>query len=266
MFVDELRGLRRIHHGGADIAHRSQFVMFPELDAGFIVLSNYAALPGAIPGGVAEAFFEPHFEPEEGDEAGVAHDDDYDPADFDPARFDDYAGSYALDERPTFVLTFRRDEDTYYARATGQPEVEIAPTSDSTFRILVVDAGLTFHRDGDGPVQRLTLHQNGEHPATRVEEAPLTAEQLAAYTGRYFSEEVQTYYDVVVEEGKLVVRHRRLDDITLDRTAEDTFGGGFPLATVRFRRDDDGAVTGFSAGNGRARDVWFSRVGEASGT
>ena len=32
--VDEQRGLKRVHHGGADVAHRSMLVYYPEINAG----------------------------------------------------------------------------------------------------------------------------------------------------------------------------------------------------------------------------------------
>ena len=43
------------------------------------------------------------------------------------------------------MLTFRRDGDAYSLQATGQPEVPIEPTCDSTFRITVVDASIELH-------------------------------------------------------------------------------------------------------------------------
>src|SRR5690606_10969858 len=117
----------------------------------------------------------------------------FDPASFDPETFDDYAGRYALEAAPAFILSFSREGDRFYTQATGQPQFEVFPVSDSTFALRVVEASVTFHREPDGSVQRITLHQNGDHPARRVEEeawAP-TADDLAAYAGRYFSDEVE---------------------------------------------------------------------------
>ncbi len=83
-------------------------------------------------------------------------------------------------------------------------------------------------------------------------------EALADYAGRYFSEEVEAFYDIVLEDGELVKKHRRLDDATLIPGQPDTFsGGGF---TFRFERDRNGQVIGFYLSNGRTRDVRFGRV------
>lgn len=108
----------------------------------------------------------------------------------------------------------------------------------------------------------MTLHQNGDHRAVRLVEEPWAPNQqgLAAYAGRYFSEELETFYDIVVEDDKLVLKHRRFDDIDLSPNKEHEFGGGFPVAEVVFKADDAGVITSLEVGNGRTRGVRFVRV------
>jgi CubicO group peptidase (beta-lactamase class C family) len=259
LMVGTTRGLRMIQHGGADAAHRSTFIYYPELDAGIIVQSNHAAFDGTIPGRIAEVFFGEHMEPRE--DPAAATDVAFDPDLFDTTSFDAYAGRYELEIQPGFILTFwRDDEDRLMAQATGQPAFELTPTSDSTFALSVVRASVTFHRDEDGQVTSLTLHQNGNHIAHRLPDEDEEALDLAPYVGRYYNAEFETFYDVVLEEDHLVVRHRRLPPMTLDHASDDAFTGPFPLARVEFDRGDDGRVTGFRAGNGRARDIRFLRT------
>ncbi|HSH45584.1 MAG TPA: serine hydrolase domain-containing protein, partial [Longimicrobiales bacterium] len=58
LFMDEYRGLERVHHGGADVSHRSMLRYYPELDAAVFALSNNATFnSGAIADKVADAFF-----------------------------------------------------------------------------------------------------------------------------------------------------------------------------------------------------------------
>ena len=260
LFVDEQRGLRRIHHGGADVAHRSMLVYYPEINAGVTTQSNNAAFNSNIAFQIGEAFFEEHMEPEEATVAG----EDFDPATYDPEDFDEFVGRYSLDPQPDFILTFTREEGTLYTQATGQQQLEIVPTSDSTFRLLAVEASVAFHRDEDGEVDGLTLNQNGQVHATRladdeeVEEWAPSADELADFAGRFFSEELETFYDVSVSDDELVAYQRRLGDAELAPGAEDTFsGGGF---TFTFERDRNRRVIGFYLSNGRTRDVRFMRV------
>jgi CubicO group peptidase (beta-lactamase class C family) len=262
LFIDDQRGLRRIHHGGADIAHRSQLVYYPEINAGITAQSNHAGFNANVASQLAAAFFADAMEPEdeavaEG-EGGV-----FDPASYDPEDFDAFIGRYALDAAPTVILTFTREGDTFYGQVTGQPQFEMVPTSDSTFTLTQVDASVVFHRNEEGEVDGMTLNQNGENHATRLEDDEAadwepTPEDLEDFVGRYFSEELETFYTIALEEEALVLHHRRLDDATLSPGEEDTFSGG--LLTLSFERDRNRQVIGFYAANGRTRDVRFERL------
>ncbi|MEO0556655.1 MAG: serine hydrolase [Bacteroidota bacterium] len=257
LFIDEMSGQPRIHHGGADAAHRSMFAFFPDLNAGVIVLTNSEADAGGLAGKTIRAFF--------GEAFGESASDPTTPiasstVDFVPETFDAYAGSYALEVAPDFVLTFRRDGDRYLILPSGQAESEVFPTSDSTFASRIVEASVTFHRDADGEVRSLTLHQNGHHRATRVDaesEADASSMDLSPYAGRYFSDELETLYTLTVEDGELVATHIRTGSETLQHTDGDTFSAG--MITVEFVRDASGAVGAFTVDIGRSRGIRFER-------
>ncbi|HUP18812.1 MAG TPA: hypothetical protein VM778_02540 [Gemmatimonadota bacterium] len=93
----------------------------------------------------------------------------------------------------------------------------------------------------------------------RLEPGRAGARSLA---GRYFSDELETFYAVAIEGGGLEVRHRRIaDGIALTPGSErDLFTAGFPIAEVWFIRDASGEVTGVEVSNGRTRGVRFERV------
>jgi len=256
LFIDKMGGKTRIHHGGADSAHRSMFAFFPDLDAGVIVLTNSNADAGGLAGRVIRAFYGDAFEgPSTATPAAAASSTE----DFVPETFDAYAGDYALEVAPDFVLTFRRDGDTYLIHPVGQSESEIFPTSDSTFASRIVEASVTFHREADGMVRSLTLHQNGHHRATRVEaEEHAEPMDFSAYTGRYLSDELEVVYTLSVEDGELVAGNLRAGDETLNHTEGDVFSidGG----KVEFVRDDSGALVAFTVDGGRTRGIRFDRL------
>ena len=79
-----------------------------------------------------------------------------------------YVGKYEMG--PGFVLTITKQGDSIFVQATGQEKAQLFPMSDSEFFLKVVDAQITFNRDGSGNVTSATLHQNGQdEPAERVE-------------------------------------------------------------------------------------------------
>lgn len=84
----------------------------------------------------------------------------------DPKLYDLYAGEYEL--APGFVITILRRGDKLISRATGQPEVELFPESETRFFLKVVDAEVDFVKDASGRVTGLVLHQGGQDmPAKR---------------------------------------------------------------------------------------------------
>ena len=257
VFIDTNRGLKRWQHGGNDIAHSSTFVYYPDLDAGYVVFSNYQGVPGGIANVVAEAFFGQHMTARE-TPAAAASSGASSGVNVSAATLRRYAGKYEMTTLGGMTLNVELQGGDLRLQLPGQPALPLKATSANAFEVVGVPAKITFNTAADGAVQGITFHQNGDHPGKRVEEK--SSVDLNSFTGRFFSEELETFYDLSVEDGKLVIRHRRFGPVTLTHTNGDNFSGGLPVTQVAFRRDAEGKITGFEAGNGRARGILFSKV------
>jgi hypothetical protein len=128
----------------------------------------------------------------------------------------------------------------------------------TSFEVVGAPARITFNTAADSAVEGITFEQAGQHPGRRVAEK--ASVDLTSFAGRYFSEELETFYDLSVEGGQLVIRHRRFGPVPLTHTNGDSFSGTLPVSQVVFRRDSQGNVTEFDAGNGRARGIVFKKV------
>ncbi|MBT8489033.1 MAG: serine hydrolase [Gemmatimonadetes bacterium] len=110
---------------------------------------------------------------------------------------------------------------------------------------------------------RMTSPEDGDGDETDAPRPPATLPlaALRAYEGSYRSPELDSTYDVLIEDGALVVRNWRIEDVTLTPTGEDEFAGDqWWLSQVRFRRDEEGRVDGLLVTGGRIRNVRFERV------
>ena len=88
-----------------------------------------------------------------------------------------------------------------------------------------------------------------------------TRRRSAAYTGRYYSPELDTFYTVSLEGGKLVLGQRRQGDFVLTTKEKDVFASGeWWIGKVAFVRDQDGAVGAMRVSNGRVRNLRLERV------
>lgn len=106
-----------------------------------------------------------------------------------------------------------------------------------------------------------------EKPATPTSTPAKTAEKpdnnLKDHEGRYYNDELETYYLAKVEGGKLILSHTRNGDFELTETGKDKFSVriGF-VAEVEFVRDGSGKVTGFKVSNFGARNIRFDKTGK----
>ena len=275
LFIDEQRGLLRRHHGGADVSHRSMIVHYPEIGAGLTVQSNASTFNSSdVAFQLGAAFFGDEMEPVE--PAVADAEADFDAEAWDREDFDAFEGSYSLDPAPQMTARFWRDGETLFTQMTGQSALEFEPVSPTRFRILDVEAEFEFEME-DGEVTGAMFYQNGrETHATRMadddleDDAAWTPGDLSDYVGRFYSEEIETYYEVRLEtpdeadaEPQLVMNQLWMGDRPMTAaSAEDTFTarGGF---TLQFERGRHGTVTGFYVDAARTRDVSFVRVAPA---
>jgi CubicO group peptidase (beta-lactamase class C family) len=84
-----------------------------------------------------------------------------------------------------------------------------------------------------------------------------SATDLAAYTGTYYSPDVETAFEVSVTNGALTLVRRPAMRSPLRPTSTDSFAGF--SNRVWFTRDASGRVTALHVGGGRAYDVVFER-------
>jgi CubicO group peptidase (beta-lactamase class C family) len=262
IFLDSTRGVRRWQHGGNDIAHSSTLVYYPDLDAGYVVFSNYQGVPGNIANVVADAFFGQYMKPapERRAVAASATSGATSGTDVSAATLRGYAGKYEMTTLGGLLLNIELQGASLRLQVPGQPPLPLRPTSLTTFEVVGAPAQITFNTAEGGAVDGITFQQDGaQHPGKRVVDKAVAVD-LNAYAGRFFSEELETFYNLSVEGGQLVIRHRRFGPVALTHTSGDSFSATTPVNSVVFRRDAQGNVTEFLAGNGRARDIVFKKV------
>lgn len=103
----------------------------------------------------------------------------------------------------------------------------------------------------------------GEMPPKSQRQVPaevisLPAEGLKSFAGKYFSPELETYYELYVAEGKLMARNFRQGAFELKPVGKDSFEGsrGY-FRNIRFERSEEGEINGLRVSNGRVLNLLF---------
>jgi CubicO group peptidase (beta-lactamase class C family) len=156
-FVEGEEAQRRFGHGGSNEGFKCQLLAYVEQGLGAAIMTN--GDPGwqvgaEMMGAIAREYSWP-LGPKE--QIGFLV-PPRQPAADDGSR-DEYAGDYSL--RPDFPLRVARTAAGLTLHLPGQPALALLPLSETEYYAEALDMEVTFHREEDGTVRNLVVHQNG---------------------------------------------------------------------------------------------------------
>jgi len=130
--------------------------------------------------------------------------------------------------------------------------------SDSLFQIPAYgDRTMRFYANESGNITHLVY--NNIHSPKMSRQTTVALNTASEYEGEYMSEELETSYKVMFQDGKLNLWHFHNGEIELDQAWEDEFRGSWFTDLVEFRRDDNGEIDGFYVTQYRARNQFFRK-------
>jgi len=260
-FVGKYKGLKEIQHGGADAGYRSYLTRFPDENFSVIVFSNSAQFnSGGIAHEVVDIFLKDKFVDEPQKETSQI--ENVEP--LEDITQNQLIGNYEI--QPGIVLEINVKNDSLHVlQAWNKSSYNIINTTGNTYEI-PNDSSIqfVFSELKDNYAQKLTVFQNGnETVCKRIEKLDLSTINLENYTGKFYSEELSTSYNFVVVDGKLMARHSRLSDISLNPIKENLFSGDtWFFGQIEFIRDSNNAISGCKVSSGRVKNLLFKKVKE----
>jgi CubicO group peptidase (beta-lactamase class C family) len=150
--IDSLDGQLVVAHSGGIHGFLSYNRVWPGQKTSIIALANTeTSQPGKVTNDLAAILLnKPYKLPEKLNEVKLNE-----------TLLKQYEGVYEL--APTFSITVRVVAGQLKAQATGQPEFELFAKNEKEFFLKVVDAQVEFVKNEKGEVEKLILHQNGQH-------------------------------------------------------------------------------------------------------
>lgn len=246
LYVDTYRGVREVDHSGGGLGYYSHLGRYPDQQVSVAVLCNVgSANPTAYAKAVAELFLS-------GLRTGTAPAPSHTLTAGEGARL---VGLYRT-RQPVGVATVVHDQDGLRVQNVAR----LIPTTATRF---VTSDGYTYEFGGRGEM-RTTDEFGTVVIYDRVEPAKPPVDQLKAFAGRYFSDEIDTTLEALVEGSRLVLRRRPDFTTPLTPVYADAFSTNF--GWVIFRRDASGRVVALSLSLERMWDLPFTRQPEAGTT
>ena len=240
--IGKYKGLKDVSHGGATAGYQTFLARYPENKVSIGVMCNGTSpSAGQLAANITDEIFGPFPEPAKTEAAKVSE-----------------------EELKKFVGTWRSERTHLPARfgvengIPGWRGARLTPMGGGQFT--AGENKLKFTLDGDGkPIA--AEHVDSEGEVTRFvpeQEWKPTPEELASFTGDWFSEEAGATFTIAVEADKAFLKQRPATRLPLQPIYKDHF---FVQGTiVWFTRDKNGKVEGLHVGASRIRDIPFVRV------
>lgn len=95
------------------------------------------------------------------------------------------------------------------------------------------------------------------------QDAPLQVEAPERFTGRFFSAELEQFFEIYQQENKLFFRSRNLAPVQLEATGPDRFKGKTFIDAIAFERDKKQRVTGIRVSVEGAQGIWMKKWEES---
>lgn len=257
LFVGKYKGLDRMFHDGNDAGYQTYVGYFPEKKFGIIVLSNNnAANPAQIAMKITNYYLKFH-EDQAGKVAGVLQ---YRYIKTNIEKWDWYIGNY---ETPggNLIKILKGDTNLLIQFPDMDSPVGLKEVDDTNF-IVFNNYKITFSEKGLNQFKKIKLASpTFSNHADKVEYVNYTTSQLKQFTGYYYSNEVNTVYEVAIIDNKIVLWHMRNGEIALIPKTKDRFSADkWYLSRILFERNKKNEIVSFRISSDRVYNLIFRRI------
>ncbi len=254
--IGQYKGFATVSHGGSAQGYRTELLRFPDQRLSVIVLCNLGEInPTGLARDVADIFLARDHESvraETVEEGGgttakyVTLSDD---------QLEPLTGDFRNPKTRT-IWRIAADAGRLTVDLNGYV-FHLAPLSATRFRAVdaVFEADVRFD-----PAARRLHAEFADGDAATFEEVQLwlpRGDELAEFTGQYYSEELDASWELSIREGRIYIEDG--PEQALKPTIRDEFN--VAGMTLTFERDQRGRVSAIIADAGRVRDLrWIRKV------
>lgn len=253
------RGIPKVYMIGGYGGYASSIFSFPAQRFTVITLSSGLAYSGGYGMRLATVLLEDQFpEPSNIDYARLPS------VKLGLAQLQKFEGHYWNPVRALSGKVYLKDGALYFSRAEGAEGREMIALGDAEFQ-LKVEGDDVFKVKFVGGPQGMALHysMSGSDPQVyeAFQPAPYSKDELAQFSGTFYSEELDAAYTLSAGAGGLTASNLRAGTVSLKPTRRDMFAGDKRfMAGIKFIRGKKQEVTGFQVVVDEVRNLVFRKV------
>jgi hypothetical protein len=233
-------GKQVVSHSGQTAGYKTAMIYCPELELGIAVLANERSIDSE---GLVNMIFDLFIRKEKKAEAVSSSEQPFLP--FDPDAAARVAGGYMV-EGLNVRMAAHVGDGYLHGAIFGLGEDVFYPLKPNVFANRGRTNILEFIEAEKGIFSKMEISNRGKKmTASRIMlDAKVLESSLPVYTGSYYSDIFSIVYTSRIEDGRLVMHHRKYGDMRIEPIDKDEFF--FVQGFVKFNRDPKGDVIGFT--------------------
>lgn len=254
--IDDVRGWKRIGHGGGDAGFRTYACRYPEKDLGIVVFSNLGSVnPTELNNAVAAVLIPESNNKPETPKASSTY--------ADSSLLKKFEGTYYSDKGQTMKFSWKQGKlITSIPAPSPGDEWKLVPDANNRFiaenkNQVIVLSDKVKARDS---IQEFRMESRND--AQYFKRQPAVAQTIGSeFAGRYYGEETEAFYTVTIRDGKLSMEHRKFNTVPLRYIGPDQFTLPYWwMSHIRFIRDSKGRIVAFEVNAGRIQRLRYDKV------
>ena len=248
----EYRGQDVIAHSGGDAGYRSHLLRFPEHRFSVAILCNTPVDSGGMARQVADILIPDKLNPAESSNSGS---DSELRLTLDVEVLEEKTGLF-WNEISSAALGFTvTDQKLYLEFQSGR--FEMMSISDTRFRMQLTGTVIEFGPDANSVT--VDIGEINETTFIRANGVDPDKDSLQEYVGTYQSEELEVLHRMFLDaDGVLTLKWLKSAPHSLKPHMRDVFVGS--IGTLRFQRDENTKIVGFTISSGRIRNLAFGKM------
>lgn len=258
LFIDKHLGNDLIQHSGAIGGFRTYAGTYPDEKLSIVVLTNFSA---SSSGSKANQIHEILLTKLDADNSEpVKKNDSLKQIYLSNDELKKYESSYLNDKDSYARKIYLRNDTLRYFRSSTS-ESPIVPIGNDEFQMLTTDADLKIKFTINGKLKSMIVTVNNGEPSIfqGFESRTLTTKDLLSYTGEFYSQELETTYNMYLENDTLFCHHARHGEFKMKVLKNNVLESEWPMTITKYKRNKKGEVTGIYVSNGRVRNLWFEK-------
>jgi len=253
VFVEDFFGNHRVQHTGAIAGFRSIMYAYPNDDLEVVILSNFTSDQiFKIADQISQLFLQNK------SETVVTNTALTNPIKLDTNSLKKHEGMYWNDTDNYSRKIYLEDDTLWYLRSNNKKS-PLIPIAENEFQIGGINEKLVLTFEKNTNKLSLISADNSIKTFEKYEDKAPTIEELKAYTGNFYSNELETFYKISLKNGKLYGYHSRWGEFEIQILKKDVLSWS-GMSISKYKRNKKGTVIGFNITMNRIRNLWFEKI------